>query len=284
MFTNSLAFSGRLLPSVNDNFALSNTNANAPLPRSVLYIIPQKPLFSYGFRTGLSISETYFSGNLEFEGNLIFPIDNYLYGPSLHFFGIAKFNSLFSMQAEIGFEPKGGYFNREYSTVIPSTAGSLKFEDEFRINNNYLAFPITARASFGKVTKITFFSGYYFAYLLNSKTKTYKMYQEWEVGQTVTHINRYTYNSIDYFKKTESGLLFGCNLQIPFYQFRLGPTISLVIDGRYNVGITPIDQFGTITEDFFGKPVDNNNNMKNLNFLFSAGIVISLKEPYNRID
>jgi len=256
----------------------------APSPKSPSYIIPQMPLFSYGFKGGLSMSRLIYLDFLEFEGDLQFPVNNISYGGSFHAFGIAKFNSYLSFQGEIGFEQKGGNFDWIDYEIYSSTAKILKNEDEFRITNNYLTFPITARVSFGKDVRFSIFSGYYFAWLITSKIKTYKSYQTIEVEQVKTFVNQRTYNSIDYFKRTESGLLFGINLQIPVYQIRLGPAINLLIDARYNIGFTPIDEFNNDYDIFFGKPIYKKNNMLNLNYLISTGVVISLPEPYNRRD
>ncbi|MCX6259099.1 MAG: porin family protein [Bacteroidia bacterium] len=257
--------------------------STAPSLLSPLYLIPQKPMYSFGFTSGLNISNFRFNNVLEYEGDLHFQVNSVSYSPMYHLFAIAKFNNYLSMEIGINYEQKGGnYDNITY--LLNELFIRLYSEDEFRVQNNYLTIPFTARFSIGNPIRLNLFGGYYFSYLLKSTTKTYKMHQDWTVNQIVTTTNRLTYNSIDYFKKTDSGIVLGGSVQVPIYKIRLGPTFSLVLDGRCNIGMVPIDNFSVNTADFFGKPVNNNNEIKNFSYSISAGIIISLPEPYNRIE
>lgn len=196
---------------------------------------------TFGFKTGVGLSKFNEKISNEIRYKPGFSFGNFL--------NIRIYKKL-SIQAELNFEQKGQIRKAIITyTSIESIDGIATLNLKTKNKLDYITFPVLIKIRFGNKIKAFVNTGPYLAFLLCENTY---INSEPASRQLIVIDNR------EEFKNSEIGLIGGGGIQIP-----LKENLYLLIDGRYNYGLTDIY-------------VNDNIEIKNRSFGISAGIIIPL--------
>jgi hypothetical protein len=174
--------------------------------------------YSVGIRGGINISNLWGKyQNSNFETKL---------GPVFGVVGQYQSNEWFSLHAELNYDAWGTKYNE---VVDDGVVYKTEYKDIVR-DANYLTVPVLAKFDLGKKHRVFAYTGLYFGFLLSANiTGNEVITNKYDPGDvTSTPFDRDYKDELNNF---DMGAVLGLGAD-----FKLGESMSIFIDGRYNWG------------------------------------------------